>query len=115
MTEETDRQLQALFAETDEELPGDAFVDSVMTGVEQQVRLAKVRRFGIALAFVLCAFVLAAPLQGLVMVVMHGLTTPVVTVQDPLAAELLLPVNNAVTPLALAFFAWRMLHRRLFS
>ena len=86
-----------------------------MAGVERQARLAVLMRIAAAAAIVLCALLLAAPLQDMIIAAMHGLMSPLVAFDHPLPALVLLPVNNVAAPLLLVFIALRALHRRMFS
>lgn len=113
MTDERDRELNALFARADRPLEGEAFISDTMMAA----RRGRYRRFAAFLPVVLAllaALLFAAPLQQLVILATSGLATPLLPIGDPLFAAILLPVNNIATLCAIAFMLLRAAHRRLF-
>ena len=114
MTEDRDPTLQALFMDARQDLPDDTFAAEVMTGVDRLKRQRALGRFGIDLLLVLFAWLLAEPLQSAVYLVMPSLTSSLVQLDNHLLAEILLPINNLASVLALGLIALRSAYRRVF-
>ena len=115
MTDDRDPELQALFASAEEDLPGEAFAAGVMAGTRRVNRWKILVRVAAALAVIVCAWIVYLPAQDAVSLMMHGLTAPLIAVQNPLISQLLLPLNSAAFPIALAWLVLRRVRRRLFS
>lgn len=115
MPDDRDPQLQALFANAEEELAGEAFTAQVMAKTRKARNLALIGWVGIGLAVVGCALLLAAPLQDAAHLLMQGLSAPLVTLNDPRAAQMLSPVNNAMILLAVGLLGLRAAYRKLFG
>ncbi len=115
MTEDRDPDLQAFFASANEDLPGQAFTAGEMTGTRLAIRWKIFARIAAAMAFVACAWVLFLPLQSAVALLVHGLTTPLIAIENPLVSQLLLPVNSVAFPLAMAWLVLRRVRRRLLA
>ncbi|MCP4315502.1 MAG: hypothetical protein GY789_05625 [Hyphomicrobiales bacterium] len=115
MTDNRDPALQALFAASEVELPGEAFTAGVMEKTNGMKRRAIFIRLFAGLALVACAWFLSMPVQHVVNLLAQALTTPLIHLHDQLLAQILLPLNTAAFPVALAVLALRRIHRRLFS
>ena len=115
MTENRDPTLQKLFTHARQDLPGEAFTTEVMTRVDRLKRQRALSRFGIDLLLVLCAWLLAEPLQSAVYQVMPSLTSSLIQLDNHLLAELLLPVNNVLSVLTLTLIALRSAYHRIFT
>jgi hypothetical protein len=115
MTEHRDPALQALFTHARQDLPDDAFTASVMVRVDRLKRQRSLSRFGIDLFLVLCAWLLAEPLQSTVFLVMPSLTSSLIQLDNQLLADILLPINNVASIIVLSVIALRSAYRRMFS
>ncbi|MEX3007499.1 hypothetical protein [Hoeflea sp. TYP-13] len=115
MTDDRDPKLQALFAEAEEDLSAGDFTANVMNDVAGLKRRALILRLCAGLALVACAWLLAMPLQDAASHLSQGLMTPLIGLENPLLAQLLLPLNNVAFPIALALLGLRFIRRRLFS
>ena len=115
MTEYREPRLQELFTNARLDMPDDAFILKVMARVDRLKRQRALRRIGIDLLLVLCAWLLAEPLQSVVYLVMPALTSSLVQLENRVLAEMLLPINNVASALTLALIAMRSAYRRLFS
>jgi hypothetical protein len=115
MTEERDPMLQALFADAEQDLQEDAFTGRVMVSARLQKRRALIGWICFDLMIVICVWLLAAPLQSAVNLLLPSLTTSLVDLDNRLLAELLLPVNNLASVLALLAIGLRSAYRRFFS
>ena len=115
MTDDRDPTLQALFNDAQEDLQDPSFTQLVMGRIEQAKRRRARTWIGFDLILVLCAWLLAEPLQTTVYAVMPILTGALIQRDNQLLAELLHPINNLAAILALGFFVLRSVYRRLFS
>ena len=115
MTDERDPALQALFAETDRDLPAEAFVAGVIERADRQKRRAIVVRILAGLLVAVCAWLLASPLQEGAALLTRGLATPLLDPGNPLLGQLLLPVNSVAGLVALAIIGLRAVRRHLFG
>jgi hypothetical protein len=113
MTEERDPRLQALFEQIGPELDGDEFTARVMA----QTRLAKYRLpailFGMVLAAVAIALLLAPSLQELALLMAHGLTTSLIDLGDGWLASILSPVNTIGSLVIITAKAVRMGQKKI--
>ena len=115
MTDDRDRALQALFAETERSLADDGFTAAVMSRVDRRRRRARAARFALVLAMAGCAWLVAPTLQAVAHLATHAVALPLVPLQDPLLAQLLAPVNNAAAATALGLVALWRLYRSIFA
>lgn len=114
MTEDRDPLLQSLFANAEQDLREETFTNQVMVRAGQLRRRSLVMWICVDLAIVICVWLLAAPLQAAVNLLLPSLTTSLVDLDNRLLAELLLPVNNVASVLALVAIGLRSAYRRLF-
>jgi hypothetical protein len=115
MTDDRDSTLQARFAEAERELPAEAFSAQVMTRIEAFERRARFARMALGLALAACAWLLAVPLQGAANLLVQGLASPLIPIDDRLLGELLLPVNNVAAAALLGLMALSLAYRKIFS
>lgn len=115
MTEDRDPALQALFANAEQDLQEAAFTDQLMARMQVLRRRTLIGWICIDLIIVICAWLLAAPLQDLVNLLIPSLTTALVDLDSALLADILLPVNNVASVLALVAIGLRSAYRRFFS
>jgi hypothetical protein len=114
MTEDRDPMLQALFANAEQDLQAEAFTHQVMASARLRKRRTVIGWICIDLVIVICVWLLAAPLQSVVNLLLPSLTTSLVDLDNRLLAELLLPVNNVASLLALVAIGLRSAYRRFF-
>lgn len=112
MTEPLDPELQILFANADDDLPGDSFVETVLAGLVRDRRRRRVRRIAIAAAVVALLWLFHAPLQEFGWVAMQALGTNLLPPGDGLAMQFLAPLNNVAGLLALGLLALQVFLRR---
>jgi len=114
MTDERDSDLDALFAETEEELPADAFVAGVEAGVARQKSRNLALRIAGCLGVLMIAVLFAGPVQHAVSALTLALTYPLISLDSPLLAQLLLPINNVAALVAPCLLALWPVYRRVF-
>ena len=115
MTEERDPDIQALFAQAEEPLEDTAFSETAAARVAALQRRARLRRWAFAIVLLLVLLFAAPPLQAIATGLAGLLALPIVRVDNPLLAQLLLPVNNSAFILALLLLCWRAFRARLFT
>ena len=115
MTDDRDPTLQALFASAEQDLAREAFTAQLMLRVDKLKRRKIMTWICIDLLLVACAWLLATPLQTAVNFLIPGLSTSLIGLDNRLLAELLLPVNNVASLLALLLIGVRSTYRRLIS
>jgi hypothetical protein len=113
--DDRDLGLQAMFAEAEQELPAEAFSAQVMARIEAQGRRPRLARIALGLALAICLWLLAAPLQGAAGLLLQGLALPLVSLDDRLLGELLLPLNNVAAAALLLLAALGLVWRKIFS
>lgn len=114
MTDEQDPSLHALFAEAEEDLPGDAFVSGVTERIQRQKSRTLALRIAGCLGVLMIAVLFAGPAQHAVSALTLALTYPLVSVDNQLLAQLLLPLNNVAALVALCSLALWPVYRRMF-
>ena len=115
MTDDRDPALQVLFAEAERELPAEGFSAQVMTRIEAQGRRAWFARMALGLALAGCAWLLAAPLQEAANLLVQGLASPLIPIDDRLLGEMLLPLNNVAAAALLGLAGLGLAYRKIFS
>ena len=113
MTDDRDPVIQSLFAEAEEELAGEVFTDRVMLQSGKLRPVALIGWLGIGLAFVAGAWLLATPLSDAVLLLTRGITFPLVGLDDRWLAELIAPVNNVASVIALGIVGLRIAYRKI--
>ena len=117
MTDDRDATLQILFANAEQDLPGEAFAAGVMSQVGT-VRHSAVMVWVwvcVGLVTALCAGLLIPPLRDAAHLLTQSLTSSLITLDDRLLAQLLSPVNNLGALLALGLFGLRVAYRKIVS
>ena len=113
MTEERDREIQALFAGAETDLDGEAFTSAV----EAKLRNAKARgahnRKIWIVGGLLALWALVTLTQGLFASVARGLGEPLTRIGDPALNVIAAPLNSAGALAALCFLAVWLLQRAL--
>lgn len=105
MTEERDPHLLKLFAESQETLEDDAFVDSVMQRTVALKRYLAMIAIGCITLLVIVSLIFSWPLLGLAMSFSSILGTEIFAIGNGVLAWFLTPVNNLATVL---FIVWRI-------
>jgi hypothetical protein len=113
--DDRDLGLQALFAKAERELPAEAFSAQVMARIKAFERRARFARMALGLALAGCAWLLATPLQGAANLLVQGLASPLILIDDRLLGELLLPLNNVAAAALLGLAALGLVWRKIFS
>lgn len=115
MTEDKDATLRVLFNDSYQDFSGEAFTAQVMERVGHMSRRRAVSWIVVDILVVLLAWLIAEPLQTAVFSVMPSLTSSLIQLESKLVADMLLPVNNLATVLALSFVILRSVYKRIFS
>jgi len=115
MTEDNDLAIIKLFEDARQDLPGEEFTALVRMKTEQQKQKANIGWICLELALILCAWLLAAPLHDIAMVMADGLTVSLFELDNHLLAEILFPVNNVSSLVALGFIVLRFAYKKIFS
>ncbi len=105
MTEDRDPFLQTLFAEDQQELAGDAFIEDVMAKTRNIRRNLYLTFAASILAFVVIALIAEWPLLGLAITFSEVLGMELVNFGNSTISWVLLPINNLATLLVLL---WRV-------
>lgn len=113
MTEERDSTLQSLFAIASKDPADDAFTDNVMARIDRLRRRAVVGWSGVGLALLICAWLVAAPLQGAVPLVTQALPWATVDIDNSQIARVFAPVNSIGGIVVLALLGLRLAYRKL--
>jgi hypothetical protein len=115
MSDHPDPQLAGLFADNPPVIAtADAdFERRVMNSVERATSRKRVLWLLVDILAVVLIWLLADPLQELVMQLLPWLTRSLVELGDGLWESLLRPVNNVASVLALLFLLFRAVYRRL--
>ena len=114
MTEDRDPALQTLFAQAKQELPGEAFSESVMERIDSARRRAVIAWVCFVLLLVPGAWLLAAPIQSGVDLITESLTVSLIDVSVRWVAQVAAPLNNVAALFALGLIALRMVYRKVF-
>lgn len=114
MTDDRDPMLQALFADAREELADDGFTARLMSRVDRLARLARLRRIGIAVLVIICAWFAAAPVQMAAWAVIRGLSYPLIPLDGGWIAILIAPANTYAGLLVLFLLSLRTAYRAVF-
>jgi len=115
MSDNRDPNLQALFADTEQDLPAQGFTANVMAGIDRRGNRAKAGWAVVGTAVALCVWLLAAPLQGVAGLLMRGFTSPLISLGDGAVSQVLSPINNVALPAAAGLFILFFVYRRLFA
>ena len=111
MTEEDrDPTLMVLFAAARRELPTEEFTTQVMLQANRQKRRAIIGRVCVGLLIGLAAI----PLEDAATALAQNLVLSVVELEDDLLAQLLSPLNNVGSLLALGLIGLRIVYRKIF-
>lgn len=115
MTEDRDPTLQALFANTEQDLAGAAFTAQVMAQTDRLRHRAIFGWICAGLVFAAFAWLLAAPLQAAVSLLTHSLAQSLINLDDGWLAQLLSPINSPMILIALGLIGLRFTYRKIFS
>ena len=115
MTDDRDPTLQALFTNARQDLAGEEFTARVMSKADKLKHRAVIGWVCVGLALVSCAWLLAAPLQDSVHLLTQALTLSLINLDDRWLAQILSPMNNVASALALGLIGLRIAHRKVFS
>lgn len=114
MIDDRDPMLQSLFADAQEDLADDGFTARLMSRVDRLARLAQLRRIGIGLLLIICAWFAATPLQMAAWALIRGLSYPLIPLDSGWIAILIAPVNTPAGLLVLVLLSLRTAYRALF-
>lgn len=115
MNDDRDPMLQELFANAEQDLVAEAFVDRISLQTNKLKRRTLAWRIGLGVTFAICAWLLAAPIHDVVGLLTQGITTPLITLDGGQIAVIFSPVNNFASALALSFLGLWVAYRSLFS
>ncbi len=114
MTDDRDPRLQALFAEAQHDLDGEAFTANVMA----QTRFLRYRSVApwifVALMLAAGAWFLAIPLE-VAQLIAQSLTTTLVDLGDSWLAWVFSPINNIASLLVISVKAIRIVRKKITS
>ena len=113
MTEVRDPILQSLFADTQENLDGEAFTNDVMVRTQQLRYLVMTKWVGLILLLILATTLLPFPMIDFALFVTQGLSTELINFGDTIATWLLAPINNVASVLILCLKGIRMAWRKV--
>ncbi len=112
MTEDRNPKLQALFAEAEQELPGEAFTAQVMVQTRAIKKRAMLGWLCLGLMLIPCLWLLAMPLQEAAQLLTQMAAVSLYPVDDGLLNQILLPINNIASITLLGLFGvWRIFKR----
>lgn len=115
----TDPTLQTLFANAKQDLAGETFTAQVMSQTDKVNHRAVIGRISVGLVLAPCAWLLATLLQDAVQLLTQSLTLSLIVslidLDDRWLAQILSPVNNIASLLALGLFGLRIAYRKIFS
>jgi len=119
MTDDRDPILQTLFASAEQDLAGDTFTTQVMSQTKLKHR-ADIARIGVGLVLVSCALLLATPLQDAVHFMTQrlaplSLVVSLIDLDNRWLAQMLSPVNNIASLIALGLIGLRITYKKIFS
>lgn len=114
MTDDRDPLLQTLFSDAREDLADDGFTALLMSRVDRQARLLRLRRIGIGLLLIICAWFAAGSLQMAAWAVIRGLSYPLIPLDGGWIAMLIAPANTYAGLLVLFLLSLRTAYRALF-
>ena len=106
-----DFTLQTLFAEAKQDLADEEFIAQVMSGTDKLKRRAVIGRIFVGLVIAL----LAIPLGDTVVLLSQSLVSSFIDLDDQLLAQILSPLNNVGSLLALGLIGLRIVYRKIFS
>lgn len=113
MTDDLDPTIQALFDEAPAPEASPAFQSRVMAALNQQSRRRKLMWFALDLLAVIVIWLASEPLQEFAMAMIPWMMSSLLELGDSLWAQLLAPVNNLASVLALTVLLGRSVYRRL--
>jgi len=113
MIDDLDPDILALFDEAPELEASPAFQSRVMEALNRQSRQRKLRWLAIDLLAVTLIWLASEPLQEFAMAMIPWMMSSLLELGDSLWAQLLAPVNNLASLLALGFLVGRSVYRRL--
>lgn len=119
MTDDRDPTLRNLFAEAKQDLAGEAFTAGVMSQTKLR-QSAVMGRIGVSLVLASCAWLLATPLQDAVHVMTENLAplslvVSLIDVDSRWLAQLLSPVNNIASLVAIGLVGLRIAYKKVYS
>ncbi len=114
MTDHRDPRLQALFAEPQQELAGEAFVTSVMNRTRFLKYRVTIPIIGALLVAAVAAWFFAIPLE-LVQFVSQGLAITLVDLGDGWMGWMVSPVNNPASLAVLSVKAIRIARKKILA
>jgi hypothetical protein len=115
MSEQHDPLLQTLFADARQEIQDEEFTSDVLSRTHSLKYRTAAGWFGIALLLAVVAWIFAAPLQGVALLVVQGLSITLIDVGSGWLAWLVAPINNIGSLLVLVAKLARMIWKKLSS
>lgn len=113
MTERSDLDLQALFANATRDLEGEAFTGSVLAKTRRVVYQVIAAAIGLLLVLLISAWWLAVPVQELSVLITRFLGTPLIDLGEGWLGWIFTPVNNIAALFALSAKLIRMTWKKM--
>lgn len=114
MSNETDgRNLERLFLSASSDLEPDEFLSGIQAGLDAARGRRRMIHIGALILAGVAFYVMALPMSGLMTAFIEALSTPLVPIDHPLLARLLLPINTFEGIAAIVMLATRALFKRL--
>ena len=111
--EDRDPHLLALFEDSVQELPGEAFVASVSMAIERAQRARRWRHAAVVGLLVVIEVLLNSPLSQGLGLFAAALETSLVPVETPWLELVLFPVNSLAGVVGLSLLALHIVYRRV--
>lgn len=115
MTVDRDPSLESLFEIAKQDLSGEAFTAQLMSRIDRLRRRLVIGWSCVGLVLVLCAWLIAAPLQDAVPVVTRILPSTLVDLDNSRLAQIFAPVNSIGGLVAFGLIGLRTAYRKIFS
>lgn len=112
--DDRDPLLLSLFTSAQNDLEGHEFAGQVMLQLGISKRKAVMGWSCIGLVLALCVVLLSSPLQQVVQLLTLSVSLSLIDVDHRLLAEIISPMNNMGSLLALALFGLRIIYRKVF-
>ena len=115
MSEDRDPELQKLFAEAQDDLPGEAFTAGVMASIRDDRRQAVRRKVVAAILAIPSLAVLVFFLQGPIYELTLAMSASLIEVESGMLGQILAPVNNVGFVAVVALLVLRFAYRKIFD
>jgi len=112
-TDQSNTDLQALFANATNDLDGEEFTGSVMAKTRRLVYQLVAAAIGLLLALLICAWWFSVPVQELSLMITRFLGTPLIELGEGWLGWIFTPVNNIAALFALSAKLLRMTWKKM--